>query len=305
MDYLEILKKAFNITWKNKYLWILGFLVALVGGGNNFNSSFSNQSSSQEWAGAGKWLESYLIVILFIVLILFVLWFIFWILSIMAQGGLVGAANGIESGEEMGLGKAFAIGAHYFWRTLGISILLGLVIFIMVMVFVVPMVVGIIMIAVQGKQAAAALVASLICLIPAFLLLVFLLMIVGAVIGVIHNYAIRYAIILDKKVIESIKEAWGLIKDCKTETLIMFLLLLLTSSLYGMAMVIPGLIFGLPSIFMIIAGAAGKSVPLLAFGAFGIMVLVFVLAVFKGVYEVFHSSAWTLTFRELQPPDNI
>lgn len=300
MDYLEILKKAFQITWKHKYLWVLGFLVALAGSGSNFNSNFNSQSSSQDFSGAGKWLESYLIIIVLVVLILMFLYFIIWILSIIAQAGLVGAVDGIESGKEMGLGKAFGIGAHYFWRALGINILLGLVMFVLVMVFVVPMIAGVVLIALQGKEATAAIVSSLICLIPAFFLVILFLIIVGAIVGVINMYAMRFAVIKDKRVIESIRSGWRLIKEHKTETMIMFLLLLLTSALYGIVMLIPALIVGLPSIFIIIAGAAAKNVALLALGAFGVMVLVLVMAVIRGVYEVFHSSAWTLTFRNLQ-----
>ncbi len=303
MDYLDILKKAFQITWKHKYLWVLGFLVALGSGGSNYNSNFNSQTSSPNWAGAGQWLESYLIVVILVGLILLFLYFIIWILSIIAHAGLVGAVDGIESGKEMGLGKAFGIGAHYFWRTLGINILLDLVMFLLVMIFLVPMIAGGILIAVQGEKAAAALVPALICLIPAFFLVILLLIIIGAIIGVISVYAVRYAVIQDKRAVESIRSGWRLIKARKTETMIMFLLLLLTSTLYGVVMLIPALIIGLPSVFMIIGGAAANNVALIGLGAFGVMVLVLVMAVIRGVYEVFHSAAWTLTFRQLKTTD--
>ena len=45
MDYGEIITRAWTITWNNKFLWILGFLVALTSAGSNgnsFQSTFDN-----------------------------------------------------------------------------------------------------------------------------------------------------------------------------------------------------------------------------------------------------------------------
>ena len=46
MDYGEIITRAWNITWKNKFLWVLGFLAALTSIGSNSNSIQNSYNES-------------------------------------------------------------------------------------------------------------------------------------------------------------------------------------------------------------------------------------------------------------------
>ncbi|MGD8904906.1 MAG: hypothetical protein PVI67_15190, partial [Anaerolineae bacterium] len=54
MDYGKILTRAWEITWRWKILWILGFLAALGSGGGGGSSSGSSSYSGggEEW---GRW----------------------------------------------------------------------------------------------------------------------------------------------------------------------------------------------------------------------------------------------------------
>ena len=40
--YRNILKQAWKITWRNKYLWWLGIFAALLGNGGEFEILFNN-----------------------------------------------------------------------------------------------------------------------------------------------------------------------------------------------------------------------------------------------------------------------
>lgn len=304
MDYFGILKRAAQITWKYKFLWVLGFLVALASGGNSYNSWTNYSTGSGDLSGAsnaGHWLSAYLVIIFLIVMVLLLIGIVFWILSRIAIGGLVGAVDGIEKNEEMSLGKAFSIGARYFFRVVGVSILIGLIMFALVMVFVIPLVGAIIVMAVQGGAVSEVIVLALFCIVPAIIIVIFLLAIVGIFMGVLTVYAIRYQVIYDAKVIESIRLGWRLIKGNKAQTLVMFLLLLLTSTVATIVVIIPGMLIGLPSALMLIAGIATNSITLIVLSVFGLVVLVVVAAVIRGIYEVFHSAAWTLAFLKQQP----
>ena len=39
MDHIKILKRAFNITWVYRALWVFGIILALTTGGNSGSSS--------------------------------------------------------------------------------------------------------------------------------------------------------------------------------------------------------------------------------------------------------------------------
>ena len=49
MDYGSVLKKGWEITWKNKGLWILGILSGCTSGAGNPTQGFNYTTSSQEY----------------------------------------------------------------------------------------------------------------------------------------------------------------------------------------------------------------------------------------------------------------
>lgn len=300
VDYFDILKRALSITWKNKSLWVLGFLVALVGG-SNLSNTFEYQTGSQDTSRLGELAASYSIVILFVILILLGIGLLLWILSMIAIGGLVAAVDDIEKERPTSLGHAFSSGVHFFWRVLGLTIIMGIVVTALAFVFILPWVGGIVLLVSQGERAGGAATAGLFCLIPALVLFIFLLVLIGAFMGVFFNYAVRFAVIYNWRVFDSIRMAWRLIKHRKTETFLMFMLLLLTSAAFGLVAAIPGFIIGLPSLILLIGGVAANSAVIIALGAFGLFMAFIVFAVIRGIYEVFHSAAWTLTFLRLHP----
>jgi hypothetical protein len=51
MDYGSVLRKGWEITWKNKGLWILGILSGCTSGAGNPSQSVSYQTSSQDFPG--------------------------------------------------------------------------------------------------------------------------------------------------------------------------------------------------------------------------------------------------------------
>ena len=51
MDISNILSRSINIVWRNKALWVLGFLVALGSGGGGSGSHFNLPSGSGSGSG--------------------------------------------------------------------------------------------------------------------------------------------------------------------------------------------------------------------------------------------------------------
>ncbi len=300
MDYFGIIKRAFQITIKHRFLWVFGFIVALAGGGGGFRSFSYSSDSGQSFANVGRWATAYLAVLILIGLILFLLWLVMWIFSVISQAGLVGSVNKIESNEETSLGDGFSIGAHYFWRVLGLSIILGLIILFLVLLILVPVVAAIVVLVSQSKTAGAGLaVAAIFCLVLAIIFVILLLVLFSAFLGVIFIYALRYIVLKDERVFASIGEAWRLVRANLSETLVMFLLLLLISAGVGIVLIIPALVIGLPAFFAFLGGITLKNASLIVVSALGFLFLVLVLSFLGGIFETFHSTVWTLTYLEL------
>lgn len=300
MDYGKIIKRAFEITRKHPFLWVFGFIIALVSGGSNFNFNYQTGGEDQAFTKLGGFASTYLVAIIVVVLLLILIGFILWIVSIMAQSGLVSCVKKIEKGEETSLGDGFSVGAHYFWRILALSVVLGLAIFILFLLLLAPLVAGILIFVSQSKSAGAeTAVPAICCLVAGIIFMVFLLIIIGVFLGVLSVYAMRQIVLKDERVFASIRAAWHLIRAKFKETALMFLLLLVIGAVVSAVLAIPGLLIGLPAVLAIISGVSLKNFFLIAGGVLGLLVLVLVMSFFRGVYTTFHSAAWTLTFMEL------
>lgn len=300
MDYFGIIRRAFQITIRYRFLWVFGFVIALASGGGGFRSFSYSSDFGQSFANLGRFATAYLAVLILIGLILFLLWLVIWILSLISQAGLVSSVSKIEGGQETSLGDGFSIGAHYFWRVLGLSITLGLIIFLLVLLILVPIVVAVVIFASQSEAVGAGLaVPGIFCLVLSLMLIIFLLVLFSAFLGVIFIYALRYIVLKDERVFASIGAAWRLVRANLGPTLVMFLLLLLISAGVGIVLAIPALVIGLPAFFAFLGGVTLKNAYLIVLGGLGFLFLVLVLSVLRGIYEAFHSTAWTLTYLEL------
>ncbi|MFA5867439.1 MAG: hypothetical protein WC891_05695 [Actinomycetota bacterium] len=302
LDFFDVIKRAWQITWKHKFLWVFGFLIALGAGGSNFsnstNYSFNGNEGSSVSTGAAGFAEAYLVVILIIAAVLMLIGLVIWILSIIATGGLVGAAAKIERGETTSLKDGFKIGAKNFWRVFGLNIIVGLIIFCLVIVVIVPLIIIIVVMASSGNNGSGA-VAGLICLIPVFILAIFLIALVAAVLSLIAIYATRYIVLEKGRVFASLSNGWHLMRRRFAATFLMFLLVLLISALAGLAFAVPGLLIGIPVIVTLLSGIAAKNFIVVFLAFIGIIFLVIVMSFFNGVLETYRSVVWTLTFMKI------
>lgn len=298
LDYVEIMRRSWEITWKYKFLWLFGFIIAMTAGGNNFSNSLNYQNSggtSNAGSSISQFAMANLVIILFFVSVLALLGFVILILSIFSQAGLVGCVAKIERGEPTSLSDGFRIGAKNFWRVLGLNLLIGLIVFCLIMVIVVPFVIIIVVMASGGNQGAN-LAPGLCCLIPLFILFIFMLVVVITVLSVAGIYATRFIVLEQGKVFMSFKRSFTFMRQKWTETLLTFLLVMLVSGIVGAILMIPGLLFGLPAFLTILAGAISQNIVVIVLGAVGIMFMVIFMSFLNGVLEVYRSTVWTLTF---------
>jgi hypothetical protein len=301
VDHVGIVKRAWEITWKYRALWILGLFAGSAGGGNgsSFRQGFSNSSSS---GGSNRlpgtpgsqflpWLQANLVAIVLVTTVLILIGIAFWILSVAARGGLVWMSNEAAEQRDVRAGRGWAVGFHYWGRTFLISFLLALPV-LLVLVFLVLGSLGSIAGLIEGARSGQASGGGIAGLCGVFALGFVVLVPLAIVVGVLDQLALRHGVLDDLPATRSIATAWEDFRRRFKDVAIMFLLLLAVGIAYGIVIGIASLVFVIPAAGLAIAGLWPLAV------AIG-LVLFLVLLLPSAIFGAFYSTSWTIFFRRM------
>ncbi len=312
MDFGDILSRAGQIIWKHKVLWLFGILASCGQGGGGGSSGGTNFNvggtapNPQTPPGMRRfvfgmqrffenieaWQLAAIIIgvfILFIVLVLLTL-----ALQTIGRVGLIQGAALADKGEaHLTIGELFESGKPYFWRVLGLNLLLGLATFAAVMLMIVPMVlIGVVTAGI-----------GFLCLLPLICLLVPLFW----AIGIIIEQANIALVLEDQNILEAIQRGWDVFRQNLGNYIVMGLILGIGSAVVGVILVLPLLIVVIPIFTGIILGSQANN-DFFFGGGLAVAALCFlaylpVLIVLRGILRAYIQAAWTLTFQQLtQPP---
>jgi hypothetical protein len=311
VDHIGILKRAWNITWRYKALWILGLFAGGAGGNSGGSRGFNNLGSN---SGSGtsrlqpqadeltRWAESHLALLILIGVALILIGLLLWVISIAAKGGLVWLSNEAADEREVRAGRGWRAGFHFWGRTFLIGLLLALP--ILAIVLVIGFVVAVMAIGAGGLAGSsgnpAAAFGSILGACGVFAVALIVLVPLAIVIGLLSELGLRHAVLDDMHAIPAIKAAWWDLRNRVKDVLIMWLLLIVTGVVYGIVALVVVLAFVAPSVLLILAGAW-------PIGALLIFVGILVLLVPSAIYNTFYSTSWTVFFRrmtgrEIVPP---
>jgi hypothetical protein len=290
INYLEIIKQAFQVTWKNRYLWWFGFLISLSGFGS-FSQSFSNkENGGGNTIGEQKfsdfisqnfhWILIGAIIMLFIYAALV-------IAGLISRGALVYSISREFKGEKSNFKNGFRIGREYFGRIFLIAIASGLLIFSAAIVIALPVmflffnhnyVIGVLM----------AILAAII-LIPIVILAIYL-----------RTFGYIYAVLGDLKFWPALENACNLFQKN-----------ILSSIMMGLIFIPVGLILAIGALMAIIPVAIiflvigiilfliiGKLGAIIAMIIAAVCVLP-ILLITRSFYEVFKQAAWIIFFESI------
>lgn len=98
INYIEIIKKSWKITWEKKYLWWFGLFMTLGGGfGFNFpgSNSWDKKIEEKEDLISGFASQHWQVVI-WLILFFVLLGIILFVFKIISQAGLIKTLNEIE-----------------------------------------------------------------------------------------------------------------------------------------------------------------------------------------------------------------
>lgn len=305
MDIGDVLQRAARFTWRFKGLWILGILGSCQGGqaqlSNNIAGNMQGFALSdrdlerfESFLEGLDW-ESFVpkepnwdmvpIIGIGLLALLLLLWLFFFALEILGTSGLIAAFKHADDGQEPSLGVAFSLGLNYFWRLLGMQLIVGAITLSFTAVMGIAMLAIIIL----------TLGIGVICLLPLLVVLVPLFIAAGVYVNlsrvavVIENIGIMAAFVRSLQVIRANIGA----------IILMALLLFVAPWLMGIILSVPFAAAGLPALLgltisesdFILKGLAGTLLCAIAY--FPIYLL------FVGIINTFTTGAWTLVYRRL------
>ena len=323
MQHFKILERAWMKTWRYRALWIFGLFVALSAGGGGGRSSGSNAASQTMGQGfrGGVDLPDPLVgflvtlVVIFIVLLI-VAALIFGLFALVARYlGDSALMQLVDREEADGTTPMLADGFQFSWSTatlrlFAIDVVVGIptaiISFVLILFSATPLLLWF------TKDVGAGILGTVLA-VGLFMFMLILIGLLGASIGVVSPYYRRRTVLAERGVFASIGEGISLVFRHLGDVLLMWLIMIVVNILGGLALTLAALllillvllIVGLPvllfgwlfsAVFNTSLGYVIGAVGTLPW-FFGLVLLPSLL--FQAVFEVFKSTVWTLTYREL------
>lgn len=305
----EVLTRAWQIIWKHKVLWIFGILASCgqgSGGGNSGggggNTGFDIQGPDlppqvMQWF---RTIEQNIQVYIAIgIAVICVIWIIAVSLSTIGKIGLIRGTSQADGNEEnLIFGQLFSESTPYFWRMLGLTLILGLPVFIFafaVTVFAIFLVVGIASSG-SGNEPLAAL-----GIVPLVIGCVCLLIPIMFVLRMIFRQAERAVVLEDMAVLPSLSRGWEVFRANLGSIFVMAIILAIIGFVIGIVISLPILLVVVPAAMAFAFGNGQGTTPFIFITAC-VCLYAPVLLVLNGIVTAFIESAWTLTYMRLTQP---
>lgn len=285
-DFGEVLARAGQITWRHKNLWLAGIVISLIGFLSApisllFNPSFTDPSE------ISRQLPSILLVN-GLVILLSILSIPFYVIGVTIP--CLGTVQVEKGSEKLNFGELLKGAFPYFWRILGLYLLVALGMFAVVMIFVVITV--LLSLITFGFGA--------ICTFPLILLFIPLTILVYA----IMEQGIAAIVVDNLGFSSALQRAWELVKKNIGVIVLLSFIIYLGSAIIGMIISVPMMI----PMFGFIFNNMTSEPDMQAFQSLTRNMVWWMLAfspiyaVFQGILLTFMQAAWTLTYMRLTKP---
>ncbi|MDP8972458.1 MAG: hypothetical protein M3N45_04610, partial [Actinomycetota bacterium] len=269
MNYGDLLKNAFWLTLRNRYLWFFGFFAGGTSAGGSFNvpsggsggfddddfgepgqGDFGGPSNATSGFDPGQWIFDNLVLILAVVALVALIALFFIVMSLVSQGALAESVAAIDRGENHRFSSAFRAGVSNFWRVLGYYLLFMLIALGLLLAIGVPLA-----LLVAGVFTATESVgARILTVILVVLVGIALLIVVFIPLSIIGQFALREIVVRWERVVASIGSGYQLFRRNLGKSLLVWLIQLAVSIGAGIALLIAlllvALVLALPAIIL-------------------------------------------------------
>jgi hypothetical protein len=311
--HIDLLKQAGLIAWRYRALWIFGFLLALCGGGggggggNSFRFPSGGSEGGFEDTPTIPDIDPQVVVALVVGFICLVLLLVILgvIVRAVTRTALIRMVNQIVLTERVTVAEGWRLGwSGAAWRLFLVGLLINIPLFILSF--------GLILLALSPllliiTQELAWIIIGISLTVLAVLFVILLLVAISAIVTPLLELAWRRTVLAGQGVTASISDTLSLIKRHFKDIFIMWLLLfvvglgwVIVALLVALISVLAALVVGgLPALLVYLIsgstiGAAVAGVPL------ALLVIILINSFVTGLYLIFQSAVWTLTYLEIQ-----
>lgn len=306
MNFGEIFKKAWQIIWKHKILWLFGVLAGCGtasyggGGGGGSTSSWQTGTDAGNWEGfpllepaIQAWVENVLQSLASIpwwvwVLIAIAMVMVFFILSVLMMVGTLGSTGvikGTSMADEAGVESKpisfttiFKAIKPYYWRVFLLNFGLRILGFFAGILLAIPVFIFVFCTCCLG---------------------LFLLVPIAWFIDLLVTFTTITIIEEDQGIFDGIRRAWQVITRKLGNVVVMFLILGIGQIIIGLIISLPLLLVPLPFVINLIATGFEAVTGGLILSGILLLVFVPVIIFLSGVLKAYVLTSWTLTYRRL------
>jgi hypothetical protein len=310
MDYADLIRDAWSMTWRHRFLWVLSLFTGTAVGTCSGTSNpiqyrfqpgdFQNTAPGLEAFGraVGQWVASNQGLVVAGLALAGLIGLGLLIASFIAQGGMTEATVDLARREPTSLGRAWRAGRHFFWRYVGLTLLL-----IPVAVGV-ALLVGVVAVLFVGAASAASgglqpLVIALGVLLALCAILMAIPLAVG--LGIAITYAQRLVVVDDAGPWMALQAGWTLLRGHIGASLIVWLLDLGLTIAANLAIVLAT--FGVAAVLGIVGYAlwtiAGFTAATIIYLAIGAALTIASFFIMEAIASTFLGSFWTLAYLRL------
>lgn len=316
INFGELFRRALEICWSNRWLFLLGILAALGsggGGGGWVNYSFGagdlDPQFEQQMERFLRTLVAAWPYLLAGSIVLVLLSLLLWLLRLAARAGLIAAAAELDgeptaaAGTALGFGRALRRGAAFLPRLVGLDLLLYGPILLLILV---PLAVLIASLTSAGIVAAVedpgALGGIVLIGITCFCLLGCLAILWQLFLAFLQPLAQRSLVLDGSGVVESVRRGWRILAANVGDVLLLVLFLFVIGLVFGAliaVILIPvGLLLAVPTFFELMQGNVPTGRGLLTLVVGGILIGL-LSQLLRSFFVTYQSVAFTLAYRRL------
>jgi hypothetical protein len=333
MDHIKVLKRAWEITWRYRALWIFGIILALTtaqgwGSSNGNQAQYRVNGEDLPWPGGEFELPhippnvtSILIAVgVGLACVIVILIVVTTIARYVAETALIRMVDDYEeTGEKHSIRGGFRLGwSRTAFRLFLIKLLIGLPVTV---VFILLFALSLAPLLLWVTKSSVAGILGTVAAIGLFFMILFLAIIVGAAISLLLKFFWRACALEEVGVTESIRQGFGLVRQRLKDVGIMWLIMVGVQIGWVLAMIAMVIVLFPAIILLIVLGGVLGGLPALVVGGLvsllfegpvpwvlgalvGLPIFILVVATpwlfLGGLMEVFKSSVWTLTYRDLR-----
>ena len=306
MDYGALIGRAWQITWRYKVLWIFGILLALtVSGGGTVGSGGGNSGGSSAAMGSAAFAP---ILATFLVLCCCALLFFIVVAVIVQYVARTALYRGVDQIEEAGVGPTWREGFRLGWSNRAFRMFLLDLIIGVVFVFAAMLLIGLgalpLLLLIFDNEAAR--IIGVVATVGLEMMVFFGLMVAGVLISIGGQFWRREIALANRDIGAALSSGVALARNSAGNVGVMWVIL--TAIGLGFGLVTAMVFFALGIMAFGAGGGLGYAVyaltdsPALAFLVglpIFLLITVIPMAIVRGIYLVFDSSAWTLVYREV------